>query len=150
MSIEIWVWLGAVCLFAVTEAATVNLVALWFVGGALCALLCAILGAPLWLQAVLFLLVSAALLGCLRPFVRKYVNPKKTATNADRNIGKTVMVTERIDNLRGTGAVRSCGAEWTARSIDGSIIEKDALVTVDKIEGVKLYVELAKQPASAQ
>jgi membrane protein implicated in regulation of membrane protease activity len=70
----------------------------------------------------------------------KYVNPKKVATNADRNIGKTAVVTERIDNVAGTGAAKVNGVEWTARTADGSTVEVGALVTVQKIEGVKLCV----------
>jgi membrane protein implicated in regulation of membrane protease activity len=69
------------------------------------------------------------------------------ASNADRNIGYTAVVTERIDNVRGTGAAKIGGVEWTARSVDGSAIEVDALVRVRNIEGVKLCVEPAKSPA---
>lgn len=147
MTWEIICWLAAVVLFAALEAATVNLVALWFVGGSVCALLAAICGGPLWLQIVLFFVVSGALLGCLRPFVQKYVNPKRVATNADRNIGQTAVVTEQIDNVLGTGAVKISGTEWSARSLNGCVIEKDTLVTVREIEGVKLYVEPAEAAA---
>ena len=57
----IW-WLAALVIFAVAEAVTVNLISIWFAGGALAALIAAGLSAPLWLQIVLFLVVSGVLL----------------------------------------------------------------------------------------
>ena len=51
------------------------------------------------------------------------------------------MVTEPIDNIHGKGAVTVGGLEWTARTVDGSTVEKDALVTVEKIDGAKLIVK---------
>lgn len=131
----------------VVEALTVGLVCIWFALGALVALIAAVIGAPIWLQAALFLLVSGGALYAMRPLVRKYVNPKTVATNVDANIGKTAVVIETIDNLRGTGRVKIGSVDWTARSADGSIIEQDALVRVLKIEGVKVCVEPVRAPA---
>ena len=44
---EIAIWLGLLLLFGVLEAATVALVSLWFMAGALAALLAALCGAGL-------------------------------------------------------------------------------------------------------
>ena len=52
-----WIWLGAVVAFGVLEAATAALVSIWFVGGAAVALLASFLGAALWLQIALFLIL---------------------------------------------------------------------------------------------
>ncbi len=140
-----WMWLAALVMFAVLEASTSALVSVWFIGGSLAAMIAALLGAPIWLQFVLFFAVSAALLLLLRPIARKYMKPRTVATNAGSNIGKTAVVTAAIDNLRGTGAVKIGGVEWSARSADDSPIEKDAVVRVTKIEGVKVFVELVKE-----
>ena len=35
MNLMIWIWLGAIVLFGVVEAATAGLVSIWFVAGAL-------------------------------------------------------------------------------------------------------------------
>ena len=89
------------------------------------------------------LFVAAALLACLRPFVRKYVTPKKTATNVDMVLGRSAYLTQTVDNLRGTGALKLDGKEWTVRSADESILPEGTLVKIVKLEGVKLYVEPA-------
>lgn len=137
------IWLALLIVFAITEGVTVALVSIWFMGGALAALIAALCGAELWVQVVLFFAVSILLLLCLRPLSKRLIKQKKVATNADSNIGKEAVVTERIDNLQGSGAVRISGVEWSARSADGSEIEKGAVVRVLQIEGVKVCVERA-------
>ncbi len=137
------IWLALLIVFAITEGVTVALVSIWFMGGALAALIAALCGAELWVQVVLFFTVSILLLLCLRPLSKRLIKQKKVATNADSNIGKEAVVTERIDNLQGSGAVRISGVEWSARSADGSEIEKGAVVRVLRIEGVKVCVERA-------
>ena len=138
-------WLALLIVFAVLEASTVSLVSIWFMGGALTALIAALCGAEIWLQTILFFVVSIALLLCLRPLSKKLLKKRKVATNADSNIGKTAVVTETIDNLRGTGAVKISGVEWSARSVDDSVLEKDAVVRILRIEGVKVCVERAEK-----
>jgi len=135
-----WMWLAAVVLFAVVEASTVAMVSLWFIGGALAAFAASLLGAPLWLQLLLFAAISLGLIACLRPFLKKFIQPKLTATNFDRIVGMTVPVTERIDNLAGTGAVKVEGTVWSARSENGSAIEEGTAVKILYIQGVKVMV----------
>jgi len=144
-----WIWLAALVLFAVLEASTSALVSVWFIGGSLIAMIAALLDAPIWLQLVLFFAVSAALLLLLRPIARKYMKTRTVATNVNSNLGKTAVVTAPIDNLRGTGAVKIGGVEWSARSADDTPIEQDAVVRVTKIEGVKVFVEPVKEEVKA-
>ena len=139
-------WIGALVFFIVVEAATVGLASIWFAIGALAALICALLHGPVWLQVVWFLAVSVATLLLTRPLVKKYVASRAVPTNADRNIGRTAVVIERIDNLASTGAVRIDGVVWTARSATGDPIEAGKHVVVREIQGVKLIVEIAEQP----
>ena len=137
------IWIGLMVVFAIVEASTVSMVSLWFIGGSLGGLIVTLLGGGIWLQIVVFLAVSVALLACLRPFVRKYVTPKKTATNVDMVLGRSAYLTQTVDNLRGTGALKLDGKEWTVRSADESILPVGTLVKIVKLEGVKLYVEPA-------
>lgn len=151
MDFALWpLWLGAMIFFAIVEAATVNMVSIWFMGGSLAALVVSLCHGPWWLQLIAFFLVSGALLAALRPFVKKHVAPRKIATNADMAIGREAYVVETIDNLHGTGAVKLDGKTWTARSLDESILPEGALVRIVKLEGVKLYVEPARVPAGQE
>ena len=143
---ELIVWLAAIIGFGILEAATISIVSLWFMGGALAALIASACGASFAVQIVVFFVISILLLACLRPFVRKYVNPRKTRTNADRIIGQKGVVVEEINNLQATGAVKVGGVEWTARATNDRIIAQDEVVRILKIEGVKLYVEPDRGP----
>lgn len=135
-------WVVALVVFLIVEAVTAGLVSIWFVFGSLVALICAALGAAVWLQIFWFVIVSVATLVLTRPLVKRYVDSRSVATNADRSIGRAAVVTERIDNLAATGAVQLDGVVWTARSTDDAVaIEAGERVTVRAIEGVKLIVE---------
>lgn len=135
-------WVAALVVFLIVEAVTAGLVSIWFVFGSLVALICAALGAAVWLQIFWFVIVSVATLVLTRPLVKWYVDSRSVATNADRSIGRAAVVTERIDNLAATGAVKLDGVVWTARSTDDAVaIETGERVTVRAIEGVKLIVE---------
>lgn len=134
-------WLIAMIGLFVVEAATVNLVTLWFAFGALAALITSLLGGQLWLQIVVFIAVTIITLIPTRKLAKKFFDKKHhQATNSDMVIGKDCTVTEDIDNLLATGAVKCMGREWTARSESGEKIAVGETVTVIAIEGVKLIV----------
>lgn len=145
----VYVWLGLIVAFIAVEAATVNLVSIWFIGGSVAGLVCAILGAPTLLQFAVFILVSALLLALLRPLLKKYLRVKPSRTNADRLLGQEALVTEDIDNLRETGAIRINGVLWTSKSVDDTQIPSGSRVVIARIEGAKVYVKPAGVPAEA-
>ncbi len=136
------VWLCAMIALLIVEAMVPGLVSIWFALGALAAMISSMLSAPLWLQVVWFFLVSIGSLALTRPIAKKYVNGRAVHTNADMAIGQDCVVTETIDNVRGTGAVNVGGKIWTARMVapDGRA-EKGAVLRAVRIEGVKLIVE---------
>ena len=144
------VWLLLLVVFLAAEAATVSMVSLWFAVSALVALLVALLGGPGWLQGTLFLVISAVLLALLRPLVKRYVTPRITATNVDSVSGSTGLVPTAIDNVSAVGQVKLGAMEWTARSTSGAPIPAGSLVRVDRIEGVKVYVTPAPEPANVR
>lgn len=141
-------WLVLTAAFLVAEAATVTVISLWFAAGALAAMVTALLGGGIWLQTGVFVLVSAAALTALRPLVRKYLTPKLTPTNIDSVIGTVGIVTADIDNIAAAGQVKLSGMEWTARSSSGDPIPVGTRVTVDRIEGVKVFVSPAQVTAN--
>ena len=137
-------WLIVLITALVIEAMTMGLTSIWFSGGALTAMIVELLNGSISLQLIVFLIISLILLFYTRPIAVKHFNQKREKTNLDSVIGKTAVVTIPIHNLKETGQVMLEGKEWTARSIDSSKqIDKDALVKVVAIRGVKLMVEEA-------
>ena len=135
-------WLAAVVVLLVIEIATLGLTTIWFAGGALIAGIAAVVGAGRVVQFVLFLIVSLILLIFTRPIAMRYLNTNRTRTNAESLIGKEAVVTQTIENLKNQGQVIVGGIEWTARTDDnGNVIEKDTVVEIERIEGVKLIVK---------
>ena len=145
MNWEAVFWLAAMVVFIVAEAMTVTLVSIWFVVGALGAIVVALLGGGLALQVTVFLALAIVLLFSLRGVVRKHFAPRVVKTNIDSVIGATGTVVTPVNNIAALGQVQINGVEWSARSTTGSHIPAGALVKVDKIEGVKVFVSLAEE-----
>lgn len=135
------IWIGAMVLFGVVEAATAGLTSIWFVLGSVAGLIAAICDGPVWLQLTLFFVVSIISLAATRPLVKKLMGKNIVATNADRVLGAQARVTEAIDNTLPTGAVYVGGKTWTARSESGEPIPVGTIVRIGRMEGVKLYVQ---------
>ena len=138
----IFLWLALLVVFLIVEAGTVALVSIWFALGALAALVSCALGAEMWLQITVFLVVSLVLLAVLWKKVRG--KAPRTRTNVDSVIGAEGYVTEAIDNLSYTGRVKLGGITWAARSTSGAGIPVGTLVKVERIEGVKVFVSPAE------
>lgn len=141
MNVQTIFWLILAIILGLFEASTANLITLW---PALAALLTA--GFALfdlnnfWL-AVIFVVLSAIFLVCTRPLVKKYISHKTVPTNADRIIGMSGIVTCSIDPINNSGQVKISGQIWSAKSADGTFIEKDTVVVVTALEGVKAIVK---------
>ena len=140
-------WAGLAVAFLILEGCTVAMVSLWFAIGAAAALILSLLGAAFWIQMLAFLVVSGGLLALLRPMMRKYV--KVTKTNVDSVLGMEGLVTESIDNVAYQGQVKLGAMTWTARSTSGAPISVGTRVTVDKVEGVKVFVSPVRIPSEA-
>ena len=125
----------------IAEAFTTALIAVWFIPGALLAIIFSALHFPLWAQLLAFF-VSALGIVFRVVFNAKLFKPQVEPTNADSVIGKQAVVIEDIDNIAAVGAVKVGAAVWSARSADGQPIQKDALVEVISIEGVKLICKI--------
>lgn len=136
------IWLILFIVFIVIEIATMGLATIWFAGGALVATIAALLQAPIFVQIILFLVVSIILLIFTRPIAVKYFNKDRAKTNVEEMIGKQCIVISEIDNLEGIGQVTVSGQEWSARAADEETkIPVGAVVEVVSVSGVKLIVE---------
>lgn len=132
-------WLILAVVLAVIEAATVQLVSIWFACGAVCAMLAAFFTDSVIIQSAVFVLSSVVFLLVSRKFVKKVLK-NKVATNSDSLIGQSAIIRETVDNDLGTGALRIGDVVWTARSENGERIEEGTKVKIVEIQGVKLIV----------
>jgi membrane protein implicated in regulation of membrane protease activity len=109
-------WLIASGLFAAGEMASLDLVLLMFAGGALGGMTVALLGGPVALQLIGFILVSGVLLGVVRPIAKKHLTQGTPLQldGVDTLIGRTAKVTRAVD-LSG-GRIKLGADEWTART----------------------------------
>ncbi len=138
-------WLILLAILLIVEMATLGLTTIWFAGGALVAFIVSLFYDNLLLEISLFLVISLLLLIFTRPFVKKYFNSTRVKTNYEAIIGKEAIVTATIDNDTNTGLAIVNGQEWSARSVDGSKIEKGTRVIIENISGVKLMVSIKKE-----
>ena len=135
-------WIGVLVVAAILEGMTAQLVSVWFVAGAIAAAVTSFFVTSFTVQLFVFLGVSLVLLAATRPFVHKLKSSVKVVpTNADRYIGKTAVVLEDIDDVKGLGQVKVGGSVWSAKSVPGMNIPKGSEVTVKEIAGVRLIVE---------
>ena len=140
----LWLIIFVVCI--AVEIGTMGLTTIWFAGGALIASIVAAIGAPIWLQVVLFFGVSFILLYFTRPVAVKYFNKDRVKTNVESMIGKQAIVISEINNLQGIGQVTVGGIEWSARTVqEGITLPVGCVVVVRAISGVKLIVEEKKE-----
>ena len=141
-------WLVLLVAFAGVEGLTAGLISIWFCAGSLAALAASMAHASLVVQIVVFVVVSLVAMAVVRPLAKKHWQPTIQKTNVDSILGREGLVMEAIDNIRGTGQVKIGGIIWTARSTSGEPIPADSLVTVDRVEGVKVMVSPAEKEAS--
>lgn len=134
-------WMVILIICIVIEVLTLGLTTIWFAAGALVAIFAALLYAPIFVQVILFLLVSLTLLFFTRPIAVKYFNRDRVKTNVESMVGRQAIVIGEIDNVQATGQVTVSGQEWSARSWDDKVrIPAGAVVVVVAISGVKLIV----------
>ncbi len=119
------------------ELITVNLVSIWFALGAIGAMICACFTSFLWVQVVVFLIVSIISLIATKSFVKKVRKGAVVPTNLDRVIGKVGIVMKKIES-DSYGEVKVLGTVWTA--VSDQPIEVGEKVVIKKIDGVKLVV----------
>lgn len=136
----IWLIVFVACI--AIEIITMGLTTIWFAGGSLIAAVASAVGAPLWLQLILFFGVSLVLLYLTRPIAVKYFNKDRIKTNAESLVGQQAIVISEINNLQGIGQVTVGGQEWSARNVEAEKpLPVGSVVIVRAISGVKLMVE---------
>jgi membrane protein implicated in regulation of membrane protease activity len=119
--VDAWLlWLIASGLFAAGEMTSGDFVLLMFAGGAVGGMTVALLGGPVVLQLIGFIVVSALLLVLVRPLAKRHLL-ERTPEQLDgvaALIGRTARVTQAVDGH--SGRIRLGADEWSARSQYGA------------------------------
>ena len=135
-------WLVLFVVLALFELVTVNLVSIWFSLGALITTFVSLVTDNLMIHLAVFTISSILLLLLTKPFVKKMKKREEVPTNLDMVVGKTGVVTEKIEK-DGIGEVKVLGKKWSAYS--DKEVEENSKVKVLSINGVKLKVEEIKE-----
>ncbi|WP_228373691.1 NfeD family protein [Demequina soli] len=137
----LWWFIGAMVLGAI-ELFTLDLLFAMLAGGALAGGVAALLGAPWWLSVIIALVVAAALIGLLRPYLLRSLRAKgegAAQTNAAALVGRSARAIDEVTETR--GRVKLNGEVWTARTVaDAPAIPEGADVTVLRIDGATAVV----------
>lgn len=131
-------WTLLAIILGVVEASTMGLVCIWLCIAAVVAALVSLVTSSLWIQFVVFVIVAAVLLAATRPFVKRFVEKDRIATNADAVIGCHGIVIADINPAHNVGQVKVNGQIWSAKA--DKIIPEGAEVKVKAISGVKVIV----------
>ena len=133
-----WLWVAFIAIAIIVEIFTDQLIAIWFVPGAIIAIILDFISVDIIWQIAAFLVTSTAGIILSQKFFRKHIK-NVLNTNIDAIIGEKCMVTEKIDNFAGVGQVKIKGQIWSARGVgDEDVFEPGEILTVVAIEGVKL------------
>lgn len=138
------IWLAIIIGFAILEAVTMDLSAIWFAFGALIAMIVAVFTNSVTIQMTFFIVGSTIFLILFRPMLKKVLFKKETQkTNIDMIIGETGIAT--TDVTCDGGEVKVCGKIWTAinNDKDGTILTNEK-VEILQIKGSKIIVKLIK------
>ena len=137
-SLQTLTWLILIVLFGVLEGVTVSLVSIWFAVGAAAALIASAFSTSVTLQLTVFVVVSAVVLACTRPLVKKQREKKAPPMNAQSNVGRTASVIAAV-TPDVPGRVRLGGVDWRAQS--SSALAVGTLCEVVAVQGTTLVVK---------
>ena len=135
------VWLGVFVLSIIIEAATAEVVSIFFAAGSVIALIISFIpGVTWWIELIVFVVISGAALLGLRPLANRFLKREKRSTNVDEMIGKKGVMIKGCDELN-YGEIKVNGVIWTAVNEDSSKpINENEVVEIVAIQGNKLVV----------
>jgi len=137
----IWILLG-LALLAVEIVIPGGIIMLFFgVSAMIVGVLVALgVGGPLWFQAVLFSVLSVVSLLTLRaPILRRMHSKSSAADKVDSFVGvQALAVGDIAPGTEGKAELR--GTLWTAENIGDGTLSAGDKCTVDRVDGLKLYV----------
>jgi membrane protein implicated in regulation of membrane protease activity len=135
------VWLVVGLIFIGAEVLSGDLILLMLAGGALsAAAVSAIFDTPLWVDGIVFAVVSLLLVFAVRPVAKRHMyNRPRLATNTEGLIGQHGVVVAAID--ADSGQVKFGGGVWSARAAHpGDRFAEGESVTILEIDGATAVV----------
>ncbi len=133
----LWTVIGVVAL--VIELSTAALVSIWFVPAAILTALTSLLIDNLFLQILIFVILSAISLVISRKIYKKYIKKDKDEVSPNgKLIGKYGKTTEDTNGLNGKVLVGDI--YWKAKTQDGEAIPKDQAVKIVSVDGTTLVI----------
>ena len=141
----IWqIWLLVAAVFVVIEIFTSGFAVACFSVGCVFGAILAACDLSLTWQVVAFAIGTFLSFILIRPVVMRYLDKKTNdnhiKTNMDNIIGKTAVVTERIEG-NGYGRVKIDGDDWKAQTADGAAAEVGEKVRIESFESIILTVK---------
>ena len=140
IQMQMILWGTIAVLAAIVELNTFALVSLWFVIGGIASFVAAYFNVPFLWQFAIFVLTSGIIGVIMIPYVRKR-NSSYTPTNTDSLVGHEGITESELNVITGAGRALSDGQSWAAKSVTGENIPANAIVVIEKIEGVTLFVK---------
>lgn len=138
------IWLIIAGIFFIGEIATVGFLIFWFGIGALIAMIASFFTSNIIIQTTIFVISSTILIFATKPFVKKFIDVKKTNTNAFSIIGKNALVIKEINPIQSQGQIKINGETWSAESDNNEVIPEGSEVEILQIRGVKTIVKPIK------
>lgn len=135
--IVIWALVAIAAL--IIEFETANLVSIWFVAGAISGIVCSLIDLEVWIQIIVFVVVSGMFILGTRPFVKKISDNQTILTNADRLVGKVGIVTKDIKSGE-KGEIKVEYQQWPAIANDEKSFNVGDKVVITEIIGNKMVV----------
>ena len=143
LTCNLWLMWTLVCVAAlILEVSSGTFYLVCFAIGAVGAVVFSLIDTPLWLQVLVFSLVSAISVFCIRPLLLKYLHPvqKERRSNVSALVGRQGIVIEAI-SAETPGYVKVDGDEWRAVTADGTAIERGVSVRITAIDSIIVTVE---------
>ena len=130
---DMWqIWLAIAIIAFIIELLGPNLVCIWFSISAIIMAPVSLLGFPIWIQALIFVILSGIFLMVLGRFYKdKLKSPEPLEDNLSKKmIGKTGIVTMAVDKDSNKGQIKIGDVFWKATTDDSQIIVVGAQIKV--------------------
>lgn len=141
-----WVfWLALFLILAIIEMMSLDLYFIMLSVGALGGVFVALAGGDFWLQALVFCLLSLAMVLFVRPIALRQLHkgPADRLTNVDRLVGQDALVLEPTTKMGGRAKIG--GETWSVRSEDDTALAPGMYGTVVRIDGATAFITTRAQ-----